>query len=286
MSKLIGFTLENTDIHHSITTDMSDITALKASHCHDRYEILYVASGAGRCIVEGNELVLTPGTVVLTSPFEYHHVEVSTQNLPYERWCIHFPKDYLAGDGARILDAITKYNEGKGNFYPPTSLSSEISSIFERLKVAVDFPERQKNSYIKLLTSELFVLLSLSRPHQEPAAEELGARVIHYLNENIDKDVSLDTLSKKFFVSKYYLCRSFKKYNGVSIHGYVNYKRIVYAKHLIDSGEPASAAAYTVGFGDYSAFYRAYVKIIGTSPTKHAQNEQNTQDGEARQDLI
>ena len=67
-------------------------------------------------------------------------------------------------------------------------------------------------------------------------------------------------------MSKYYLCRAFKKYSGVSIHSYITHKRVVYAKQLIDSGETASGAAYKVGFGDYSAFYRAYVKVFGKSP--------------------
>ena len=51
------------------------------------------------------------------------------------------------------------------------------------------------------------------------------------------------------------------------MHAYVNQKRILYAKKLIESGVTASVAAERVGFGDYSAFYRAYVKIIGKSPT-------------------
>ena len=96
---------------------------------------------------------------------------------------------------------------------------------------------------------------------------ELGARVIRYLNENITRDVSLDSLAKRFFVSKYYLCRAFKKHNGISVHGYINQKRVMYAKQLIESGETASGAAYKVGFGDYSAFYRAYVKLVGKAPT-------------------
>ncbi len=284
MGKFDNLTLEGTELHHTVTTDPTHIGALRASHCHDRYEILYVVSGNGRCIVEGNEFVLEAGTLILMSPFQYHHVEINPADMPYERYCAHFTKDYLASDGARILDALTKYNEGKAGYYPPSELSGEVASVFERINTAADFPDRQKNSYIKLLLSELLVLLSVARPYEaEHITEELGARVIHYLNENIDKDVSLDTLSKKFFVSKYYLCRSFKKYNGVSIHGYVNYKRIVYAKHLIDSGEPASVAAYTVGFGDYSAFYRAYVKIIGTSPTAALPSSKS--DAEAETEL-
>jgi AraC-like DNA-binding protein len=80
-------------------------------------------------------------------------------------------------------------------------------------------------------------------------------------------------LAKRFFVSKYYLCRAFKRHNGISVHGYVNQKRVMYAKQLIEAGETASGAAYRVGFGDYSAFYRAYVKQLGVAPTMAAERK-------------
>ena len=48
----------------------------------------------------------------------------------------------------------------------------------------------------------------------------------------------------------------------------------MYAKQLIESGETASGAAYRVGFGDYSAFYRAYVKVLGVAPTS-SDNKEN-----------
>jgi AraC-like DNA-binding protein len=129
-------------------------------------------------------------------------------------------------------------------------------------------PENEKSVYVKTLLSELIVFLSVSSGEQIQINEgELGARVIRYLNENLTRDMNLDTIARRFFVSKYYLCRAFKKHNGVSVHGYINHKRIMYAKQLIEQGDTASGAAYKVGFGDYSAFYRAYVKIIGKSPT-------------------
>ena len=114
--------------------------------------------------------------------------------------------------------------------------------------------------------------------HMSGAGEMLGEQSVEYViglvkdnsdesPENLSRDVSLDTLARRFFVSKYYLCRAFKKHNGVSVHGYINHKRVMYAKQLIEQGETASGAAYKVGFGDYSAFYRAYVKIIGKAPT-------------------
>ena len=119
-----------------------------------------------------------------------------------------------------------------------------------------------------MLIAEIIILLSASAGERMlHSEEELGARVIRYLNSHIEHSINLDKLAKRFFVSKYHLCRAFKKHNGISVHGYLVQKRIIYAKQLIESSETASGAAYKVGFGDYSAFYRAYVKIVGKAPT-------------------
>ena len=134
----------------------------------------------------------------------------------------------------------------------------------------LNLPEEKRDVYFDLLISELVVLLCTSKKEVISYNEdEIGIRVIKYLNDHIDKNISLDYLAKKFFVSKYYLCRAFKKHNGISVHGYINQKRVTYAKQLIEQGETASGAAYKVGFGDYSAFYRAYVKVTGKSPTNN-----------------
>ena len=119
----------------------------------------------------------------------------------------------------------------------------------------------------RLLIAELVLLLSLADPKTSTKENEpLGARVIKYLNENISSQISLDELAKIFYVSKYYLCRAFRAYNGISIVGYLNGKRAMMAKEMIENGETAANAAFRVGFGDYSSFYRAYRKALGHSP--------------------
>ena len=148
-----------------------------------------------------------------------------------------------------------------------------LNFAFERFEHAVTLPEDERQAFVKVLLAEIIILLSASAGERmQHTEEELGARVIRYLNSHIEHNINLDKLAKRFFVSKYYLCRAFKKHNGISIHGYIIQKRIAYAKQLIESGETASGAAYKVGFGDYSAFYRAYVKIVGTAPTADKEN--------------
>lgn len=240
---------------------------LSESHCHDLYEILYVVSGSGKYVVEGAEYTVAPRTLMLICPFAYHHLSLDSSCI-YERYMIHFHKNAISPEAVKLLENMTESSEENGNYYPPRTLGNVTVSVFDRLEIADNLPKEEREAYVKTLVSELIILLSASSGEKMIQNEdELGSRVIRYLNHNIERDISLDKLAKRFFVSKFYLCRAFKKHNGVSVHGYINQKRIMYAKQLIESGETASGAAYKVGFGDYSAFYRAYVKIVGRSPT-------------------
>jgi len=266
MKKLIH--IESSDIAFSHRIDSPLTEKLNTRHCHDTYEILYVKDGRGRYLIEGAEVEMLPRSLVIIRPFDYHFVEVDSRGA-YERCVIHFNKGALSADAAKLLDSVIGEDSSHGGYFSPEVLSQTTISVFDRLEYANNLPEKERAMYLGLLLSELVVLLSGTRSQRINCDEdELGAKVARYINDYLEMEISLDKLAKYFFVSKYYLCRTFKKYSGVSIHSYINHKRVMYAKQLIDSGETASGAAYRVGFGDYSAFYRAYIKILGTAPTR------------------
>ncbi len=242
--------------------------------CHDEFELVYICDGFGKYIVEGSEYRINPRTVFVMRPLEYHRARVDSHS-PYERYSIRFSKSALSGEALSMLEKIAGEDGGSGNYYPAGAVAVPIFSVFDRFETAELLPELERRAYVKALLSEIIILLSaVSGERMIHAEDELGARAIRYLNGNMNKNISLDELAKHFFVSKYYLCRAFKRHNGISVHSYLNRKRIMYAKQLIESGETASRAAYLVGFGDYSAFYRAYVKVIGRSPTAEADGKE------------
>ena len=168
-----------------------------------------------------------------------------------------------------MLDKITSLHENSGRFYSANNICDAISDIFRRFDDASALPYDERHVFLEALISEVVIFLSACDGRIISHADnELGARVARFLNANIEKNISLDRLANRFFVSKYHLCRAFRKYSGTSVHSYINHKRIMYSKQLIESGEAASVVAERVGYGDYSSFYRAYVKIVGKSPTK------------------
>ncbi len=246
----------------------------EVNHCHDCYEIMYVISGEGKYILEGSEFALKKRVLLLVRPFAYHSVRADNE-APYEAYIIRFQKSALSGAALSMLERLISEDEN-GRYFSPDAVSDPLISAFDRFESAAKLPEPERDAYSGALLSEIVILLSAAMGEKMTYTDdELGARVIRYLNSNIEKNVSLDKLARRFFVSKYHLCRAFKKYSGISVHSYINHKRIMYAKQLIDSGETALGAAYKVGFGDYSAFYRAYVKIVGRSPRAEHKREGN-----------
>lgn len=240
-----------------------------ARHCHDGYEMLYITEGQSRFIIEGDEYSMRPGTIVLIPPFTYHYLELEDRTV-YSRYVAHFPASELPSAVGDIF--ASKFGARQPVLYfPPSCIPQHVAGIMERIGQAGVLPQDERYAMVHLLIGELMLILATAGTSVQPRDNgELGGRVIRYLNDNIDRNISLDELSKRFFISKYYLCRAFKRYNGISVHGYINQKRVMYAKQLIESGETASGAAYRVGFGDYSAFYRAYVKLLGCAPTDTA----------------
>ena len=253
-----------TQITSSITNEGE---AYSYHHCHDRFEILYVISGKGKMIVEGAEHPILPKSLIVIPPLQYHHA-VLFDSEPYERFVVHFSRLSIGQDALPFMEQFDNSENSFANYYSERALPNAVIGAFERIELSNALPEAERDIYVKLILGEIIVLLSVASKELLPSDEaELGVRVIKYLNEHLTSDVSLDRLAKRFFVSKYYLCRAFKKHNGISVHGYINQKRVMLAKQMIESGESASGAAYKVGFGDYSAFYRAYMKIVGRPPT-------------------
>ena len=237
---------------------------LSDKYIHDNYEIFFIVSGKGNLTVEAESYNISHGALFAIPPMKYHSLDLSL-DTPYEFYSLRFSAGALIQEVSDLLTQVFASDNCKR--YSFMTDSDGVFSVFERFQSLTTMNQTEKNLYFKILISELLLLLSVNKEDElNNIDRDLGSRVIRYLSENIDADISLDTLARRFFVSKYYLCRAFKKRNGISPHDYINRKRVMFAKQLIDEGESASAAAYKVGFGDYSAFYRAYVKYFGSSP--------------------
>lgn len=98
------------------------------------------------------------------------------------------------------------------------------------------------------------------------SCDEKIVSILKYLNLHLSERQSIDSLSRQFYISKYYMMRRFKAETGYTIHGYLTEKRLLLARERIRAGEALGQVSEACGFQDYSTFSRAYKKRFGASP--------------------
>ena len=121
--------------------------------------------------------------------------------------------------------------------------------------------------------TQLLILLRRAMDAQPQAVESLAsdekiAAIMQYLSQHPTEPVSIDDLAARFYISKYHMMRQFRAQTGYTIHGYLTGKRLMFARAMIAAGTPVLQASEESGFGDYSAFLRAYRKQFGTTPNQ------------------
>ena len=60
-------------------------------------------------------------------------------------------------------------------------------------------------------------------------------QLLTYINRNLSADLSVETLARKYYLSKYYLMRRFKEETGYTLHSYIVSKRLLLAMNSLQT---------------------------------------------------
>ena len=78
-----------------------------------------------------------------------------------------------------------------------------------------------------------------------------------------------ERMARAMGMSKFYLCREFKRATGQTVIEYVNSYRIQKAAQLISGGYTVSEAARACGFENMSFFTKTFKKYLGCLPSSY-----------------
>lgn len=262
------------DIDHRIFTSPHNVS----THIHNCYELFYYISGDLTYYIEGHAYELKPHDIIITNTRELHRV-IFNSNISYERKYIHFKSDYISAyqtEGYNLLKYIENRKLGHHNKLSGKDvLEQGIDQLWE--KIEETFAEQTPESSILTKTYFIQMLIKINKIFSKSNNEfvdrykydEKTICLLEYLNNNLANNITLDLLEDEFYVNKYYLSHTFKRITGFTVMEYVTYKRIIWAMDLLIMGNPALDVAHTIGFNDYSTFYKAFKKITGISPRKY-----------------
>lgn len=105
--------------------------------------------------------------------------------------------------------------------------------------------------------------------------EEKIRQAIAYIEVNYTEDISRENLAASLDISPNHLGKFFKVHTGKKINEYINELRISDAARKLreQKNENIINIAFSVGFESLSTFNRAFLKVMGVTPTEY--KEQN-----------
>lgn len=234
--------------------------------------LIYCTEGKGQYHIYDKTYLIEKNQYIILPPHVPYSFEADA-NDPWTIYWIHFQ--------GKLSESFLSPNSS-----PKTILSDERS----RQQVRIQLFEETYNSfamgYIKEYLSYssmcLYTLLSTFlfqeqfRHNGAPNHHELSfsMRVIHYLQEHVETNLTLQDLAKYFKYSESHFSTLFQKETGSSPISYFTRLKIQKACQYIELTDmKLNEIAMRLGFGEQAYFSRVFTKIMGMSPSAYRKKE-------------
>ena len=243
----------------------------------DQYVLIYCVDGKGwyrvgdkEYQVERNQYFILPAGV----PHSYGSCEG-------QRWTIywvHFKGAHAAiyAEGAQkpqtIGVAINSHISERNNIFDEILNTLRAGNEIEDLRYASS-----------LLHYYLASMRYLQQWRRAPQLVDIVEAAIHYMEENIERRITLQDVTHYVGFSMSYFSAQFKRKTGVSPLAYFNRLKIRHACQLLEGTDlHVNQICYKLGFEDSLYFSRLFSKIMGVSPTTYRQQNKPIQQNQTK----
>lgn len=250
-------------------------------HYHPELELVIPVGLAGPAFVAGLEFEMKNGCVVVVPPGAVHafrprpdpdggglvlQIDLSAIRKALSRFSDRDPAPYF--------DRLGRRREIPPPDSEPILRSVRALSLLTRSDkpggISAAFDDTVAD--LKLL---LGILSILSEGDGDAVRERKGdaavRRVIDVIEAGAHEALSLETIAKKSALSRFHLCRFFKRATGVTVGRYVTHLRIRRACRMLgEEGKNVTQAAYDNGFESVSHFIAVFRRVTGETPKQWA----------------
>lgn len=246
-------------------------------HFHDNYEIYLFLTPKGKSEISKKEYQLEFGDILIINNQDIHKFTIDP-NILYDRYTIMFTPEFIKGISTEHSDILGAFKYRDQNFIHKVSreeyqdffsledLLQNMEEIKEALLIENNFEKEilSKIEFSKLLLkiNKIFNNRSVKISNEEKVdlieGREKIEEILKYINRNLSEDLSLDRISKEFYMNKYYLSHFFKKNFGTPLGRYITGKRIDISKKLLLKGINIYEVIEESGFNSYSHFLKTF----------------------------
>ena len=236
----------------------------------DQQIFIYVVNGRGWYKIEQRELPISAGQFFVI-PANRAHQYASSPEAPWSIYFVHFSGE-KAGSFVEKLQTIKQ------------SSTREMPAANRQTQLIEDMYQTYEKGYtidnISYVSTCLWRLLgAFSYPAQFTGTDGAGQAdvietSIRYMQENLEKPLTLQTLAAEVNLSVPHFSMIFKMKTGYSPWDYFLRLKIQRACQYLDlTGMTVKEISGDLGFQDQYYFSRAFRRIMGEPPTAYRQKQ-------------
>ncbi|WP_162011323.1 helix-turn-helix transcriptional regulator [Streptococcus sp. S784/96/1] len=247
-------------------------------HWHPELEIIFVHNGTASYHINSEQFESQAGDIILIQPTAMHAIH-PLDNREEHSTVFRIHLDNLGRNNIETFSQRYIQPLHSGHFHLVSLLQPSdtgYSDIKNCLLSIFALIEEQSLYYDMLLKAKLHELLYLLFKHRHVNRHYTDDTyqkyqklkdLIHFLQENYDKDISIEQLAKDFGYSKNHFMSIFKLHTGSSCMDFLIQLRLNKAcEALIHSLDPISEIAKQVGFNNLSNFNRQFKQRYHMTP--------------------
>lgn len=251
--------------------------SMPVQHYHEHYEIYYLLNGERNYFIQDRIYAIKKGDIVLIYKNVVHRT-IDSSFPDHERLLVDFTDEALnavsSEERALLLQAFDMSS-------PVIRLEPYEQVMVEHLLNKMLQEEQAKapgsSICLRAYLLELLVLLVRLREQKRKSLKETIeaadplhqkiSEIVQYINNHYSEELNLKALSRTFYISPYYLSRTFKRVTGFNLVEYLNLIRVKEAQKLLQGTDmKIIEVAQRVGFGSVAHFGRTFKRITSLSP--------------------
>lgn len=244
----------------------------KTWHHNGNNMLIYMHSDGGSIVCNEKIYPIKKGVLCFIGEKKYHYTMPSNAGI-YERSKIFISNDELN----RLLsifqykEVITKSFNDNSIVYaqiPETAIKT-VDALFDDIS---HYAKNENHGDMIFASCLLRLLVFMTENAVDTVTPPHGSmyKAIKYINSNIKEAITVDSICEYVHMSKYHLCRSFKKATGLTVMNYILNTRITLAKNLL-ANENISVGEISelCGFSNISVFCRAFKENTSMTPLQY-----------------
>ena len=258
------------EVEESIKTVPWNMNGL---HSHSHYEIFFLTKGNREYFFTNASYHIEAPCIIIIPPHTMH----MTEGGPFERTLIDVSEDYLNGYQKVILaEKSTKIMK------PTEEQSEELMRLFREMLETDRYSKHADDILSALFAYTLHVINKIEAPSINSVSFErsyippLVLKAVNYLNVSYGEKHTLDSLAKRFFVSKATIMYNFNKYLHCPPMDYLLMLRLSKAKEeLMNTEKTVKEISESCGFSSPNYFSLIFKRKENISPENY-RKYQNT----------